>query len=238
MDANSGGSRSFVRGDFSLHYFSFSAYQVERLQQGQIPLWNPYNYGGDPFAANVQWVTWYPPRWIAAALAGFSGGWRIESLQFEVAAHYWLVNWMTYLFLCALVKRKSAALAGSLLFTYGGYLTGYPMLQVSVIESVAWLPLLMLGVHKSITAASPFPLKSGWGYRRPRHRLILPRRASPDHAANDLPCAGLSARRGRMNGVSWWGILWRCADGRVGWRAGGAAAALALEFIRLRRAPA
>jgi hypothetical protein len=154
----------FARGDFSLHYYSFSAYQVERLWQGQIPLWNPYNYGGDPFAANVQWVTWYPPRLIAALVAG-QGNWSIESLQWEVAVHYWLVNWMTYFFLCALVKRKSAALVGSLLFTYGGYLTGYPMLQVSVIESVAWLPLLMLGVHLSVyrdydgVGVRPAPLK-------------------------------------------------------------------------------
>ncbi len=140
----------FAQGDFTLHYFAFSDYQAERMWQKEIPLWNPYNHAGDPFAANVQWATWYPPRWVAVFLAG-RGGWGIEALQFEVAAHYWLVSLMTYAFLRALTKHPLAALAGSILFSYGGYLTGYPMLQVSILESIAWLPLLLLGVHLSIS---------------------------------------------------------------------------------------
>ncbi|GIV80767.1 MAG: hypothetical protein KatS3mg051_0121 [Anaerolineae bacterium] len=38
--------------------------------RARLPLWNPYNYGGDPFAANPQCAAWYPPRWIAGLLAG------------------------------------------------------------------------------------------------------------------------------------------------------------------------
>jgi hypothetical protein len=140
----------FRKGDFPLHYFSYSDYQAERLWDGEIPLWNPYNYGGDPFAANVQWVVWYPPRWIAIALAG-PHGWGIEALQLEVAAHYWLASLMMYAFLRVLVKRPFPAVAGSVLWTYGGYLAGYPMLQPSILEAVIWLPLLMLGAHLSVT---------------------------------------------------------------------------------------
>ena len=140
----------FRQGDFPLHFFSFSSYQAERLWDGEIPLWDPYNYGGDPFAANVQSEVWYPPRWIAIALAG-EGGWQIESHQLEVAAHYWLASLMMYAFLRVLVKRPWAALIGAVLWAYGGYLTGYPMLQPSILEAVTWLPLMMLGVHLSIT---------------------------------------------------------------------------------------
>jgi hypothetical protein len=89
----------FQKGDFPLHYFAYSDYQVERMLHGEIPLWNPYNYGGDPFAANVQWAVWYPPRWIAAFAANALGEWGIEALQFEVAAHYWLVSLMMVAFL-------------------------------------------------------------------------------------------------------------------------------------------
>ena len=141
----------FEKGDFPLHYFSYSDYQVERMWEGSIPLWNPYNYGGDPFAANVQWAVWYPPRWIAALIAG-PDGWGIEALQLEVAAHYWLISLMMYAYLRVLVKRPFPALVGSVLWTYGGYLTGYPMLQPSILEAIAWLPLLMLGVHLSLAA--------------------------------------------------------------------------------------
>ena len=140
----------FRKGDFPLHYFSYSDYQAERMWDGEIPLWNPYNYGGDPFAANVQWVVWYPPRWVSILLAG-PDGWGIEALQVEVAAHYWLASLMMFAFLRVLVKRPFPALAGAVIWTYGGYLAGYPMLQPSILEAVIWLPLLMLGVHLSIT---------------------------------------------------------------------------------------
>jgi len=145
----------FEKGDFPLHYFSYSDYQVERMWQGEIPLWNPYNYGGDPFAANVQWAVWYPPRWIAALIAG-RGGWDIEALQLEVAAHYWLVSLMMYALLRVLLRERprpvlDPALFGSVLWTYGGYLTGYPMLQPSILEAIAWLPLMILGAHLSLT---------------------------------------------------------------------------------------
>ncbi|MBN2305577.1 MAG: YfhO family protein [Anaerolineae bacterium] len=140
----------FDKGDFPLHYFSYADYQVERMWDGDIPLWNPYNYGGDPFAANVQWVVWYPPRWIAAVVAG-PGGWDIEAMQIEVAVHYWLISLMMVGFLRVLVKRPFPALVGSIVWTYGGYLAGYPMLQPSILYAIAWLPLLMLGVHLSIT---------------------------------------------------------------------------------------
>lgn len=145
----------FAPGDFPLHYFSYSDYQVQRLWDGAIPLWNPYNYGGDPFAANVQWAVWYPPRWIAALLAG-PHGWRIEVYQMEGALHYAAISLMMYAFLRALLRRRPAPLAdpaliGSLLWTYGGYLTGYPMLQPSILYAIAWLPLLLLSLHLSLT---------------------------------------------------------------------------------------
>jgi hypothetical protein len=140
----------FARGDFPLHFFGFSHYEAQRWWDGEVPLWNPYNYGGDPFAANVQSEVWYPPRWVSILLAG-QNGWDIEALQLEVAVHYWLASLMMYAFLRVLVRRPFAALAGSVLWTYSGYLTGYPMLQPAVLEAVAWLPLLLLGVHLSIT---------------------------------------------------------------------------------------
>ncbi|NWF69811.1 MAG: YfhO family protein [Chloroflexi bacterium] len=226
----------FTRGDFSVHYYSFSTYQAERMERGQFPLWNPYNYGGDPFAANVQWVAFYPPRWLALAAPG---EWSIEALQWEVAAHYWLVNLLTYLFLCTLVKRKGAALAGSLLFTYGGYLTGYPMLQVSVIESVAWLPLLLLGVNRSVMnpgGPAQSRQRGAWGAIVGGTAVGLSFLAGhPQTTVQIVYCAlAYLAVLGRQQGVSWRGI---------GWRAGllllvGAALAAAqlvpaLEFIRL-----
>lgn len=169
----------FPEGDFTQHYFAFSDYQMQRLAQGEFPLWNPYNHAGDPFAANIQFVAFYPPRLLAALIA--ADDWSLEAYQLEVAAHYWLASLLMFAFVYVMVSnggtwramslpgndtaqhdsgtrrltsspyRAATALFGSVLYTYSGYLTGYPMLQVSVLESVVWLPLMMLGVHLSIT---------------------------------------------------------------------------------------
>lgn len=203
----------FAKGDFPLHYFSYSDYQVERMWQGEIPLWNPYNFGGDPFAANVQWAVWYPPRWIAALLAG-RGGWGIEALQLEVAAHYWLISLMMYAFLRVFLGERprpllDPALFGSVLWTYGGYLTGYPMLQPSILEAIAWLPLMLLGAHLSLT-------RPWW-----RVRGVLLGSAMfalsffGGHTQTTLQMAYLTAAylafEGWRRAVSWRGILWRIA---------------------------
>jgi hypothetical protein len=141
----------FAPGDFPVHFYAFSSFQADRLWDGEVPLWNPYNYGGEPFAANTQFAVWYPPRWIALLLAG-PDGWRIETHQMEAAAHYWLASVTMYLLLRALVRRPASALLGSLIWTYSGYLTGYPMLQPSIAEGLAWLPLALLGVQQSVVA--------------------------------------------------------------------------------------
>jgi hypothetical protein len=138
----------FPDGDFTGHYFAFADYQADRLRAGELPLWNPYNHGGDTFAGNIQFAAWYPPRWLAIALAG--PDYTIEDYQIEVAAHYGLISVMMYAFLRALIGRSLPALAGAVFYTYSGYLTGYPMLQVSVLESVAWTPLVFLGLHLSV----------------------------------------------------------------------------------------
>jgi hypothetical protein len=137
----------FAQGDFTLHYFAFADYQVEQILSGNLfPLWNPYNYGGDPFMGNIQWATWYPLRFITALLAG-EQGLTIFLYQFEVILHYLIISITMFAFLTQLVKRYESALIGAILYTYGGYLAGYPMLQPSVLAAVAWTPLVMLGIQ-------------------------------------------------------------------------------------------
>src|SRR5690606_3374946 len=140
----------FQKGDFTQHYYAFASYQVERLWQGEFPLWNPYNYAGDSFVGNVQFSSFYPPRWLTALFLG-QDGLLLEEYQLEAAVHYWLASVLMFAFLHAHTRRASVALAGSILYTYSGYLTGYPLLQVSVLESVIWLPMMMLGVHHTVS---------------------------------------------------------------------------------------
>ena len=138
-------------GDFTVQFYSNADYQVERIQDGQIPLWNPYNYGGETFAGNLQVGAWYPPRWVSAVLWGDTEGWTLEAFTREVIAHYWLASIFMYGFLQILTKKSLPALGGAIVFTYGGYLTSYPMQQLAILEGAIWLPFMLMGIHLSVT---------------------------------------------------------------------------------------
>ena len=141
---------SFVSGDFSAQNYAFSVYQYERLSAGEIALWNPYNYGGSPFLADVQASVLYPPRLLSMALTAlFDGEWRYESLQIETLLHTLLTAWLAYAFLRRLTlgQRGScrAAFAGAIVWALGGFLSGYPQLQSVILAAACWLPLQLLG---------------------------------------------------------------------------------------------
>ncbi len=141
---------SLKKGDFSGQFVAFGAYQYERLTRGEIPLWNPYNNGGLPFIADTQAAVFYPPRWITIALSDLAGGWTYNSLQMEMTAHVLLYTLLMYVFARRLTIRNElshvAALAASVIIGYGGYTTGYPPLQLAVLEAATWLPLTLIGI--------------------------------------------------------------------------------------------
>ncbi len=159
--------QSLIEGDFSGQFVAFANYQAVRLGQGEIPLWNPYNNGGHPFLADTQSAVFYPPRLLTIAVLNVTGGSTpqrmYDALQKEMIAHALLASLLMY----ALVRRltldqpRSAVggLAAGIAFAYGGYLTGYPQLQLAVLEAGIWLPLALIAIHE----ATRLP-RIGWGW--------------------------------------------------------------------------
>ncbi len=137
-----------AKGDFTLHYYSFTPYQAERITNGEIPLWNPYNYSGEPFAANIQRATFYPPRLLLIAL--FGSDWSLQSYMFEVALHYWLAAILMFIYIYIIMQRWEGALIGATVFAFGGYAVAYPMLQPSILAAGVWLPLVLTGLYMAM----------------------------------------------------------------------------------------
>ncbi|MEQ8677443.1 MAG: YfhO family protein [Aggregatilineales bacterium] len=142
-----------VEGDFSGQFVAFGAYQFERFSAGEIPLWNPYNNGGLPFIADTQAAVFYPPRLITIALTNVLGGsWNYNTLQMEMVAHVLLYSLLMYLFLRRLTLDINielsviGSLAGAIIAAYGGFMSGYPPLQLALLEAAIWLPLALLGI--------------------------------------------------------------------------------------------
>lgn len=140
---------SFTHGDFSGQFFAFASYQYQRFAAGEIPLWNPYNNGGLPFIADTQAAVFYPPRLLTIALANLSGGWTYHALELEVIFHVLAYTLFMYAFVRRLTGSPFGGIAAALIAGYGGFLTGYPPLQLAILEAGIWLPVALLGIYEA-----------------------------------------------------------------------------------------
>ena len=140
----------FPDGDFTQQFFIFRSVAFQQFTSGHFPLWANCFFGGYPFHADPQSQLFYPPVWItfsALRLLGFSD-FPLIALTVETISHYLAISVFAYLFLREESGSRIAALVGALVLTYGGYLTGYPPLQTSVIETATWMPLLLLALRR------------------------------------------------------------------------------------------
>jgi hypothetical protein len=157
---------SLTQGDFSAQFVTFGAYQAARFGQGEVPLWNPYNNGGLPFIADTQAAVFYPPRLLTIALANLGGGWSYHALEWEMMLHVLAYSIMFYALLRVLTGGQrgthAASLTGALVAGYGGYMTGYPPLQLALLEAGVWLPLVVIGLTLAAGRSRGWLAVGGW----------------------------------------------------------------------------
>ncbi len=139
------GRRTFPRGDFTALYLPYNIFFRNALAAWRLPVWNPYSYSGHPFLADPQSAVFYP---LNALVTLLSSSWttlagRYYWLQIEAIAHFFLAGLFTYLLVRTLSGEKRAGLMGATVFMFSGYLTGYPALQLTILRTAIWLPLLL-----------------------------------------------------------------------------------------------
>ncbi len=152
------GSEHLPSSDFSGQFHAFGLFQAREMLQGRWPLWSPGSYGGVPFAADPQSATWYPLRWLTILLSSRSGL-SYYALELEGLAHIWLCGLFTYLLAYDITKRRAAALFAAVAFGLGGYLTSYPLLQLAVLETITWLPLILYLVRRGVRSVEDNPVR-------------------------------------------------------------------------------
>lgn len=147
--------QSYPPGDFSYQFWAFSTFEARELSAGRLPLWNPYTFSGAPFWADVQAAVLYPPSLLTLALSGLAGGFSLFALELEAIAHFWLAATFTYLFARRVTHSRPAGIVAALVFTFSGYLTGYPSQQLAVLETDVWPPLILFFVDRAWLARAP-----------------------------------------------------------------------------------
>lgn len=108
------------------------------------------------------------PRSITI-LADIPWGVTYHVLEIEVLVHLWLAGVFTYLLAYDITRRRPAALLAAVAFALGGYFTSYPLLQVAVLETLTWLPLVLFMLRRAVLAPGADQLEAP---RRTRRWLL------------------------------------------------------------------
>lgn len=137
------GKERLPSSDFSGQYHAFGVFQAQEMSEGRLPLWSPGSYGGFPFAADTQASTFYPLRWLTILLS-LPWGFSYYALELEAVLHLWLAGLFTYALSYHMSGQRLGALVSAIAFGLGGYLTSFPLLQVTILETFSWLPLVLL----------------------------------------------------------------------------------------------
>ncbi len=146
------GTHTFPRGDFTDHFLPFSHFQQAAIRAGQLPLWNPHTYSGHPFLADTQAAVFYP---LSNLLLLLTLPWagpdvRLYWLQVEALLHIALGGWFTYLLVRDLSDSRWGGFVAGICFAFSGYLTGYPPLQLAVLRTAIWVPLLLWLFYRAL----------------------------------------------------------------------------------------
>ncbi|MFN2165165.1 MAG: hypothetical protein ACK2U9_02765, partial [Anaerolineae bacterium] len=110
---------------------------------GQLPLWNPYIYSGHPFLADIQSAVFYPLSLLTMLLTAVTG-FSYRALEIEAIGHIFLAALFTYLLARRWTRSRAGGLAAAIAFAFSGFLTSYPSLQLAILETYVWLPLILL----------------------------------------------------------------------------------------------
>lgn len=119
-----------------LLFFPWRVFAARSLRAGEVPLWNPDSFCGQPFLANNSSAVLYPPNLLHAVLD------PARAYGYVAALHVFLAGAFTYAFLRVLGLRPAPSLLGGVTFMFCGFLTVWAEFQTPVASTI-WLPLAL-----------------------------------------------------------------------------------------------
>jgi hypothetical protein len=118
-------------------YYPWRAFAARQLHAGVLPLWNPHQFAGAPFVANLQSAVFYPlnfPFWLLDTTYAFG---------VSAAIHTLLAAAGTYFLAQRRRLSRAASLLAAIAFGFCGYLAAWALLP-TLANTASWLPLLLL----------------------------------------------------------------------------------------------
>ncbi len=133
--------KNFLITDAVRQQYPWRKYAIDRLKNGQLPLWNPSNFSGTPLLANLQSAIFNPLN-ILLLILPFNFGWGLQ-----VVLQIVLATLFMYLWLRNLKLSEIACIFGAITWSFGGFFTAW-LEWNTILHSAMWLPLMLLAVDK------------------------------------------------------------------------------------------
>ncbi|MBI3942871.1 MAG: oligosaccharide flippase family protein [Chloroflexi bacterium] len=148
-------------GDLVLQNYPWKLFTRESFRARQVPLWNPYLFGGVPFLAAGQNSVLYPLSLLYDILP------LIYAYGLFTVIQLWLTGIFTYCLARSLGLRLLPALVVAWTYQASGLMVAnalYPM----ILAALGWLPALLWAIHGYLTTHRATP--PAW---LPRDRRLL-----------------------------------------------------------------
>jgi hypothetical protein len=127
-------------------FYPWKSFLVQTVKSGELPLWNPYTFSGNPFIANFQAGIFYPLD-IIFFITSIANAFR-----FTLILHIFLSGMFTYFLARYLQLNRTASIFSSCVFMFSGFL--FVRLSAghsTMINGYAWIPLIFYLFLKTIS---------------------------------------------------------------------------------------
>lgn len=123
-------------------FYPWRVHYSRALAQGSIPLWNPHQFCGTPFAANAQTAVFYPLNLLFVLFS------PVRAFGVSAALHLLLAGAFTFLLARALGMGRFGATVAGVTFEFGTFMVVW--LELPTLVNVAtWLPLALYLILRS-----------------------------------------------------------------------------------------
>lgn len=143
--------------DSATQFYPWYDYLGERLRSGQIPGWNPYQFGGAPFAADPQSGWTYLPAMLLFAAFPLP-----LAVPLFLILHLALAGFGTYALARLLKMRAGGALVAAVAYELSGPVLGRAVCCPAALEVATWAPIALLGAELAIRQTDWMRRAVGW----------------------------------------------------------------------------
>lgn len=139
--------------DVHTQIYPWKKFTIDTYKIGQIPLWNPYNFAGNPHLANFQSAVLSPFNLLFLVFS-FIDAWSILVLLQPLLAGLFM-----YLFVREIGVSRIGSVISSIAFMFCGFMVVW-MAYGTLSMSIAFLPLVLFGIERSFNKMSLLSIAS------------------------------------------------------------------------------